>query len=67
MKNDPSIDRRILRTRLVIRAALAELIEEKGFDGLTVKDITTRANINRGTDFGLFAVLAPRGTVFVVR
>jgi AcrR family transcriptional regulator len=49
MKNDLSKDRRIIRTRLVIRAALAELIEEKGFDGLTVKDITTRANINRGT------------------
>lgn len=44
-----STDRRILRTKAVIRGALTELIEEKGFEALTVKDITTRANINRGT------------------
>lgn len=42
-------DRRIVRTRLVIRDALTELIEEKGFDAISVKDITTRADINRGT------------------
>ena len=42
-------DRRISRTREAIRQALVYLIEEKGFDALTVKDITSRANINRGT------------------
>ncbi|HPF44857.1 MAG TPA: TetR/AcrR family transcriptional regulator [Syntrophomonadaceae bacterium] len=42
-------DRRIIRTKQVIREALVGLIEEKGFDSLTVKDITERANINRGT------------------
>lgn len=46
---EKSIDRRIIRTRQVIRAALVALIEEKGLDALTVKDITKRANINRGT------------------
>lgn len=44
-----STDRRIVRTRLVIRDALTELIEQKGFDAVSVKDITTKANINRGT------------------
>lgn len=43
------MDRRIMRTKQVIRDALVTLIEEKGFDSLTVKDITQRANINRGT------------------
>jgi AcrR family transcriptional regulator len=42
-------DRRVLRTRAAIRDALVALIAEKGFDALTVKDITSRADINRGT------------------
>lgn len=42
-------DRRISRTKEAIRQAMILLIEEKGFDALTVKDITTRANLNRGT------------------
>ncbi len=42
-------DRRISRTKYVIRQAWVSLIEEKGLDALSVKDITTRANINRGT------------------
>ncbi len=44
-----TVDRRIARTRLAIRDALVALIKEKGFDGLTVKDIVDRANLNRGT------------------
>ncbi|MCJ8014939.1 TetR/AcrR family transcriptional regulator [Paenibacillus sp. KQZ6P-2] len=46
---DQPTDRRILRTKAVIRDAMTELIEKKGFEALTVKDITTRARINRGT------------------
>lgn len=42
-------DRRILRTKRVIRDALTELMEEKGFEGITVKDLTDKADINRGT------------------
>ncbi|MBO9129456.1 TetR/AcrR family transcriptional regulator [Bacillus sp. 165] len=44
-----NIDLRIIRTKAAIRDALTELIEEKGFKSITVKDITTRAKINRGT------------------
>jgi AcrR family transcriptional regulator len=46
---DPNLDLRIIRTRESIQKALFELIEEKGFEAITVKDITTRAKINRGT------------------
>lgn len=42
-------DLRVVRTKESIRDALIDLIEEKGFDAITVKDITTRAKINRGT------------------
>lgn len=48
MENNP-VDRRIVRTKQNIREALVDLLEEKGFDALTVKDITSSANINRGT------------------
>lgn len=33
----------------MIKDALTELMEEKGFDAITVRDITEKANINRGT------------------
>ncbi|MFL6555361.1 MAG: TetR/AcrR family transcriptional regulator, partial [Bacillus sp. (in: firmicutes)] len=42
-------DRRIIRTKRLIRDALTELMEEKGFEGLTVRDLTEKADINRGT------------------
>lgn len=42
-------DRRAIRTRKVIRNALAELMEEKGFNNISITDITTKADINRGT------------------
>lgn len=49
MKEKLPIDRRVARTKRMIRDALTELMEEKGFDGLTVKDLTEKADINRGT------------------
>ncbi|MGC1377600.1 MAG: TetR/AcrR family transcriptional regulator [Anaerolineales bacterium] len=49
MREDLPTDRRIIRTKMAIREALVALMEEKGFDVLSVKDITTLANINRGT------------------
>jgi len=47
-------DRRIARTRLAFRTALIELIEEKGYEALTVNDLCTRANLNRGTFYNHF-------------
>jgi len=43
------VDRRIVRTKRVIRDALTELLEAKSFEEITVKDITETADINRGT------------------
>jgi AcrR family transcriptional regulator len=42
-------DRRSIRTEKMIRNALSELIEEKGFNDISITDLTTRADINRGT------------------
>lgn len=49
MPTESSIDRRITRTRAAIREALVSLVEEKGFESLSVSDLTRRADINRGT------------------
>ena len=42
-------DLRIRRTKKSIRDAFFELIDENGFDSVTVKDITDRALISRNT------------------
>jgi AcrR family transcriptional regulator len=41
--------RNAIRSRDLIRKAFLELLHEKGFDHITVTDIVSRANINRGT------------------
>jgi AcrR family transcriptional regulator len=43
------MDRRKQRTRRALREALVSLILEKGYDAITVQDITDRADLNRGT------------------
>jgi len=43
------IDRRIIRTKNEIKQAFFSLLSEKNFEAITVRDITERANINRGT------------------
>lgn len=42
-------DRRILRTRTTIVDAFVSLVFEKGFSAISVKDITTGADVNRST------------------
>lgn len=42
-------DLRILRTKQSIRKAFYELIQEKGYEAITVQDIADRAMINRNT------------------
>ena len=42
-------DRRIRKTRTQLRQALAELILEKDLGEITVKELTERADVNRGT------------------
>ncbi|MDX2078171.1 MAG: TetR/AcrR family transcriptional regulator [bacterium] len=43
------LDRRVQRTRGLLRDALFELINEKGYASITIHDITERANLNRVT------------------
>jgi AcrR family transcriptional regulator len=42
-------DRRVRRTRELLRGALLSLIQEKGYDRITVQDILDRADIGRST------------------
>ena len=42
-------DRRTMRTKRLIRNALSELIEESGYNNISITDITKKADINRGT------------------
>jgi AcrR family transcriptional regulator len=46
---EKKLDRRAVRTRRALRDALIALILEKGYDAITVQDITDRADLNRGT------------------
>jgi AcrR family transcriptional regulator len=48
-KKDKKLDPRVVRSRQQLRAALVSLIEEQGFDALTVQDIADRAELNRAT------------------
>ena len=43
------VDPRTRRTQLLIRDAFMELLVEQGFDKITVRALTERANINRAT------------------
>ncbi len=42
-------DRRIRRTEKLLKESLAQLMSEKEFHDITIKDITERADLNRGT------------------
>lgn|SRR5690606_17811649 len=46
---EKKLDRRAVRTRRALRDALIALILEKGYDAITVQDITDYADLNRGT------------------
>ncbi|WP_042475204.1 TetR/AcrR family transcriptional regulator [Bacillus ndiopicus] len=43
------LDPRVIRTRQLLRDALVELIDEQGYEKITVQDITQRATLNRAT------------------
>jgi AcrR family transcriptional regulator len=48
-KTQKRLDPRVVRTRQMLRDALVSLIEEKGFDAITIQDIADRAGLNRAT------------------
>lgn len=45
----PKQDRRIRRTQRLLKESLSSLMQEKDFKDITVKEITDRADLNRGT------------------
>lgn len=47
--NNVKEDRRIRRTQRLLKESLAELMSEKSFNNITIKDITEKADLNRGT------------------
>lgn len=47
-------DRRVERTQQLIRTAFRSLLEEKGYEALTVQEIIDRANIGRATFYAHF-------------
>jgi AcrR family transcriptional regulator len=47
-------DRRVQRTQHLLREALFSLIQEKGFEALSVQNIIDRANIGRATFYAHF-------------
>lgn len=46
---EQKLDRRVQRTRSLLNKALMDLIQEKGYDNVTIEDITERANLGRTT------------------
>ena len=49
-----AVDRRIQRTRQLLHGSLMVLIQEKGFEALSVQDIIDRANVGRATFYAHF-------------
>ncbi len=47
--SEPKLDRRVQRTRALLNQALIALVFEKGYDAVTIEDITERANVGRST------------------
>lgn len=47
-------DRRVQRTRRRLKEALLQLIEERSYDGITIEDITEKADVGRSTFYSHF-------------
>lgn len=53
-KDARRVDPRVLRTRKLLEQAFMELMDEKGFQEITIQDITERATVNRATFYAHF-------------
>jgi AcrR family transcriptional regulator len=47
-------DRRVRRSRRLLRSALLELLEERDYDAITVQDVLDRADVGRATFYAHF-------------
>jgi AcrR family transcriptional regulator len=52
---DEKLDPRVRRTLRALEQALADLLSEKGFNAISVQDVTERAGLNRATFYAHFA------------
>ena len=52
--HDARQDRRVARTGRLLKEALISLILEKGYEAVSVRDITARANVGRSTFYAHF-------------
>ncbi len=50
-----SQDRRIVKSKKALRSALISLMETKGFEAITVNDLCSAAELNRGTFYNHFS------------
>jgi AcrR family transcriptional regulator len=53
-RQDVKVDRRVRRTRALLRGALLAMILEKGYERVTVQDIIDRADVGRSTFYAHF-------------
>ena len=54
MESDVPLDRRIAKSREALRCAFITLLQEQGFDAVTINDLCARAGINRTTFYNHF-------------
>lgn len=54
MESDVPLDRRIAKSREALRCAFISLLQEQGFDAVTVNDLCATAGINRTTFYNHF-------------
>jgi len=55
LKEEEKLDPRIKRTRGLILGAFESLMAEKGFESISVQDVTDQAQVNRATFYAHFA------------
>jgi len=53
-EQDKRVDPRVKRTRKLLEQAFMELMFEKGFQSITIQDVTERATVNRATFYAHF-------------
>lgn len=51
---EEKLDPRVKRTRDLIRQSFNDIVNEKGFDAISVQDVTARAGVNRATFYAHF-------------
>ena len=53
-REEEKLDPRVKRTRNLILQAFSELLAEKGFESISVLDVTEKAQVNRATFYDHF-------------